>query len=67
MLHKSPHLSITVIFPRCSDPVQDVRPLDIKCHAWNSSGNVPSAKEWAVHNYDNLSAPRGRTPPRQAV
>ncbi len=62
ILRESPHPNVTVPCPWCHDPVRDVRPLGMTCEACANTGHVPSAEEWAVHDYDDLSSSWGEHP-----
>ncbi|WP_445392399.1 antirestriction protein ArdA [Stenotrophomonas pavanii] len=62
ILRESPYPNVSVPCPWCSDPGCDVRPLGMTCAACDNAGSVPSAEEWAVHDYDDLPASWGEYP-----
>lgn len=55
VLRTSPYPNVTVECPECDGPVESTEGCDAgdwKCPCCDGSGKVPSAEEWAAHDWD---------------
>ena len=75
MLRESPHPNVEVDCPDCevirrgygvaeghSFTGRDIRVPAIRCATCGGKGKVPSAEEWAIHDYDDLPSTFGEHP-----
>lgn len=67
MLRASQYPNITVECPDCDGTGRDKRVYAIRCQTCSGAGSVPSAEEWAVHDYDDLPSSFGEHPDLSAL
>lgn len=62
ILRESPHPNVRVPCPDCGAHYNEAAAFNAACGTCNNVGSVPSAEEWAVHDYDDLSSSWGEHP-----
>lgn len=62
MLRRSPHPNVMVDCPDCEGSGDEPSVPDMLCAGCNGTGKVPSAEEWAAHDYDDVPGSWGECP-----